>query len=89
MRHLPSLFVLSGLMGVALAPSVYAQAVGSIVGTVSDPGNAVVPGATVTAADKNTGFTRTTTSGSDGIYSLPRLPVGTYDNTRNIVRPAI
>jgi hypothetical protein len=35
----------------------------------------------VTAADKNTGFSRTTTTATDGVYSLPRLPVGTYTIT--------
>ncbi len=79
MRKLASLVVLSGLTAVALAPlPVYAQAVGSIVGSVVDSGGAVIPGATVTATDKATAFTRTATTASDGVYSLPRLPVGTY-----------
>jgi hypothetical protein len=78
-RQLASLLVLSGLMVVALAPPpVYAQAVGSIIGSVGDSAGAIIPGAKVTATDKATGFTRATTTASDGVYSLPRLPVGTY-----------
>ena len=79
MRQLASVFVLSVFIWMALLPvPAHAQAVGTIVGTVSDPGKALIPGATVTAVEKGTGFTRTVTTGSDGIYSLPRLTVGTY-----------
>jgi len=82
MRQIASLLVLSGLAGVALTPKpVYAQAFGGIVGSVMDSAGAVIPGATLTAADKNTGFSRTATTATDGVYSLPRLPVGTYTLT--------
>ena len=82
MRQIASLFVMSVLAGIALTPSpVYGQSFGGIVGSVTDSGGAVIPGATLTAADKNTGFARTVTTASDGVYSLPRLPVGTYTIT--------
>jgi hypothetical protein len=82
MRQLASFFGLSVSMVVALLPiPAYSQAVGTIVGTVSDPGKALIPGATVTAVEKGTGFTRTVATGSDGLYSLPRLTVGTYTVT--------
>jgi hypothetical protein len=82
MSRIGSLLVLSGLAGVILAPPpVYAQSFGGIVGSVTDSGGAVIPGATLTAADKNTGFARTATSATDGVYSLARLPVGTYTIT--------
>ncbi|MGA2856171.1 MAG: carboxypeptidase regulatory-like domain-containing protein [Candidatus Sulfotelmatobacter sp.] len=48
---------------------------------VSDPSGAVVVGATVTAQDLATGFTRTTNSTSIGQYLFPSLPVGTYQIT--------
>jgi len=62
----------------ACASSVYAQAVGSITGTVTDPSGAVVAGATVTATRVETGVGQTTVATSTGAYTLPRLPVGTY-----------
>ncbi|HKS95096.1 MAG TPA: carboxypeptidase regulatory-like domain-containing protein, partial [Terriglobia bacterium] len=49
-----------------------------ISGLVSDPSGAVVPNAKVTATHVATGLVRTTLSGSDGLYELPNLPVGSY-----------
>ncbi len=51
---------------------------GSIVGTVTDQTQAVVPGAGITIVNDNTGLTRTTTSGSAGEYTIIDLPAGTY-----------
>jgi carboxypeptidase family protein/TonB-dependent receptor-like protein len=59
----------------------WAQAVGEIVGTVSDPTGAVIPNATVTALQKATGLTRSTITSGAGTYSLPKLPVGSYQVT--------
>jgi Carboxypeptidase regulatory-like domain len=82
MRHRVSLHLFLGLTLVVFLPGrLYSQAVGSISGLVTDPGGAVIPNATVAAVEKGTGFTRTTTTGSDGLYSLPRLTVGTYTVT--------
>jgi hypothetical protein len=50
----------------------------TIVGTVSDPSNASVAGAQVTARNVDTGLTRTVTSGEDGTYRIEFLPVGNY-----------
>lgn len=50
----------------------------TIVGTISDPGNAAVPAAQVTARNVDTGLTRTVVSGEDGSYRLEFLPVGNY-----------
>src|SRR6266542_4251248 len=54
---------------------------GTILGTVTDPGGAVVAGAKVTAHNVNTGLDRTTASSGDGSYSIPELPIGTYSVT--------
>jgi hypothetical protein len=51
----------------------------SLNGTVLDPSGAAVSGAKVTATNNATGFTRTTQTSDAGLYSLLRLPVGTYD----------
>ena len=60
---------------------VFAQATGSIRGTVSDPAGAVIPRATVTAVQRGTEFSRETNTSSSGDFTLPLLPVGTYDVT--------
>ena len=50
-------------------------------GTVTDPRDAVVPGAEVTARNVHTGVeTRATTNGS-GVYILRFLPIGQYELT--------
>jgi outer membrane receptor protein involved in Fe transport len=50
-------------------------------GTVTDPSGAAVPGAKVTIVSPATGLSRTTQTTDVGLYSFPRLPVGTYDLT--------
>src|ERR1700730_4906993 len=54
---------------------------GTILGTVTDTTGAVVPGATVTIRNVNTGLVRTTETQADGSYRVPELPIGTYDVT--------
>ena len=81
MRHFTR-FALALLLGVGLQSSVrsaFAQEVtASIVGTVVDPSDAPISGATVTATDTERGVVRTATSNESGAYNLTRLPVGTY-----------
>jgi hypothetical protein len=57
----------------------WASIAGSISGIVTDPSGAVVPGATVIATNTQTGVKTTVTTDAKGFYSLPALPVGTYD----------
>jgi hypothetical protein len=52
---------------------------GSIVGNVNDSQGAAIPGATVTVSNKENGFTRDTTSSTDGTYSIINLQAGTYE----------
>jgi len=52
---------------------------GSVVGTVTDQTGAVVPNATVTIANVNTGQTREGTTDAAGYYSIPNALEGTYD----------
>jgi len=54
---------------------------GSLAGTVTDTTRAAVPGATVTATNKETGAQRIAVSGSDGTYRVPDLPPGRYSVT--------
>ena len=51
---------------------------GTLSGQVLDSSGASVPGAEVTVKSAETGYTRVVTSGSDGAYTLPDLPIGPY-----------
>ncbi len=68
------------LFSILACASVWAQAVSSsqISGTVQDSSGLVMPGATVTVTQTATGMTRSVTTGADGSYVLPNLPVGPY-----------
>ena len=50
----------------------------SLVGTVRDASGASVPRAKVTVLNMNTGLVRTDTTGADGAFAFPALPVGAY-----------
>ena len=59
--------------------SAFAQQIsGSIRGTVADPTGAVIQGAVITARQVETGLSRQTSTGRDGSYLLPELPIGAY-----------
>ena len=51
---------------------------GTINGTITDPNGAVVPGATVTIKNVETNITNTVTTNSEGSYTVPLLPPGSY-----------
>lgn len=75
-----SVFLVSVL---ALLPGfpalIHAAVGGSISGTVRDRSGAVVPKATVTATNVNTGVRQTGSTNGSGVYSFPGLAVGHYD----------
>ncbi len=54
---------------------------GQITGVVRDSTNAVIPNATVTATNKNTGEGRIATTNEDGVYQFVLLRPGTYTVT--------
>src|SRR5581483_10388687 len=55
-----------------------AASTAQIQGTVQDATGAAVPGADVKVTQTSTGVTRTATTGADGGYVLPNLPIGPY-----------
>jgi hypothetical protein len=61
--------------------SVFAQATGSLGGTVTDQNEAVVQGATVTVKNTGTSLTRTAVTNEEGRWSVQVLPVGIYTVT--------
>jgi hypothetical protein len=67
------------ILGVAFAPLLSAQeSTARLLGTVSDPTGAVIPGATVAARNVATGLERKTVANESGNYSIPSLPIGQY-----------
>jgi len=71
--------IVAGL--VLAAPGAAQTFRGTILGTVGDPTGGVIADATITAKNTATGLTRSTQTSPDGSYSIPELPVGTYDVT--------
>ena len=67
------LFVMAASAGVAQLPTA------TILGVVEDATGAVVPGATVTSRNTDTGQTRSAVSSGDGSYRFAALPVGNYE----------
>jgi len=56
-----------------------AQTGGTISGSLSDATGALVPGASVTIKNVDTGLTREVMSDEQGRYTAPNLPVGSYE----------
>ena len=59
-------------------PAFAQRSTGSIRGTVRDATQSVLPGATVTVLNEETGLSRTVVTNAAGVYSVPVLPVGRY-----------
>ncbi|MGE5802974.1 MAG: carboxypeptidase regulatory-like domain-containing protein, partial [Gemmatimonadota bacterium] len=80
MRHtLRYASVVVALLLAFAATAAAQQTTGTLTGRVVDEQNAALPGATVTARNTETGFSRTVTTDGEGIYRLAALPVGVYD----------
>jgi hypothetical protein len=68
-----------GLACVATLPAFAVGPTGTIVGTVSDPSEAVIPKAQVTVRNQGTNATREVQTDGDGDFSIPLLPPGVYE----------
>jgi Carboxypeptidase regulatory-like domain/TonB dependent receptor len=79
-RRLPSILFCVAIFLACGAVAVYAQTASSatITGIVTDPKGAIVPDATVTVRNADTGLERTTKTTSDAEYRFPNLPPGVY-----------
>jgi hypothetical protein len=68
------------MLGLVLLGTVaYGQETASIVGTVTDPSGAAVPGAKITITNTETGIVRSTTTNTTGSYSARELAIGHYN----------
>jgi len=67
------------LSALSVTSTALAQTTGGILGTVRDQTGAVVPGASVTIRNVETGTVRRAVSGTAGEYRAPNLAVGTYE----------
>jgi hypothetical protein len=79
----PGFMVIASLvlvMLIGLVPVGYAQEVSAgITGSVTDPSQAAIVGATVVATEVDRGTVWTTESNAVGVYSFPRIPPGRYE----------
>jgi hypothetical protein len=70
----------AGVILLALSVPLMAQVpTGTIVGTVTDPSGAVIAKAKISITNKDTGASRVTESSTDGTFSAPSLPPGSYE----------
>jgi hypothetical protein len=78
-RDFLSSLCLPYLLGLTLVVGAYGQSTnGNIQGTVVDPQEAAVSGATVTARNMDTGIMAVATTTGAGVFSIPNLPPGRY-----------
>ena len=71
-----SVFVVLGLAGVMVQAQ---DATGRIIGNVTDPSGAPIPGAQVTVTNMGTKIVQTTKTDNTGFYQVLNLPIGTYE----------
>ena len=65
-------------------PAAAQTTLGTIRGTVFDPQQQVVPGATVVVTDESTGVAREAQTDAQGLFELPNLRSGTYTVTATL-----
>src|SRR5215207_6539685 len=58
---------------------------GALTGVVKDPTGANLPGVSVFVRNIGTGATRTAITGEDGHWTLPALPIGTYEVSYEVI----
>ncbi|HEY3138917.1 MAG TPA: TonB-dependent receptor [Blastocatellia bacterium] len=78
LRGVAAFLLLNALLIISAAAQV---TTGDITGRVMDPQGNVVAGATITARNTATGFSRSTTTNDSGDYTIAQLPPGKYEVT--------
>ena len=69
---------------VVTVPASAQTTLGTIRGTVFDPQQQVVPGATVVITDESTGVVREAQTDAQGLFEIPNLRPGTYTVTATL-----
>src|ERR1700689_2800753 len=75
------ILVIASLIGAATSAVGQNANTGEIKGSVTDSSNAVIPGATVSVVNTQTGVVINTATNGDGIYDVPSVPLGQYSIT--------
>ena len=73
-----NILVRSVIVGLVLGVVAGWAQTSQISGTIKDPSGSAIPGAAIKATQTATGVVRNATSGADGGYVLPDLPIGPY-----------
>ncbi len=88
-------FVLILALAAGTAPSLAQTVSGTLVGRVTDPSGAALPGVTVLAVEEETKAERMTISNDEGLYRIPFAALGKYTVSftlpgfKTLVRPGI
>ncbi len=72
---------LSVLIFLLLTPCLFGQSSTSLTGVVKDPSGGVVPGATITIVNTQTGAQREAVTNDSGVYTFPQITPGTWELT--------
>src|SRR5260370_31458127 len=81
------IFAVIAISFLLIIPGLWAQSAGNggtIYGTVTDATGAIVPNATVKIENPVSGYTRTTTSDSQGRFQFTNLPLNPYHLVVNV-----
>ena len=84
MRRSLFLFLTLVCMAAGALPGAAQTTFGTIRGTVFDPQQGIVPGATVVATDETTNVSREAQSDAEGQFEIPNLRPGTYTVTASL-----
>ena len=69
------------LLAITSACALFAQTNTAVIGIVTDPAGASVPGAKAVVTNSETGVVNTATTNDAGAYLLPDIPPGSYTLT--------
>ena len=78
MKRSQCLLIVGLLLLLSAGTALAQRTTATLRGTVTDATGSILPGATVTATQTETGRVHTTQTNQSGVYFLPELPIGSY-----------